>query len=424
MRKILLSVIRQTIMLVILTASVSFVSAQGIDLNRQIVLPQKTTTRQSAIQQIEQQTEYRVAYHRQFFDDEVNVNFTRTNVVLSDLMDRMLDGSGMVYRTDGNYILITGTPSQTAMVNIIRNLSGRVIDNETGANAVPGATVEIIGSNRKTTTDNNGQFHIRNIASGKHIIKLTTDGGETIRYREITIPDSRDADITLSIGEIMHRVEAEPEQTNVIGTVRSTAYYVPTVFETSSFTDQPTEMFVVSAKELDHNYKPRIGVKTNLLYLATTTLNLGVEFGLARKWTLDITAGVNPWDLNDDKGGIRHWLVQPEVRYWFCNRFERHFIGLHGIYGEYEIANVNLKPFGNDLTNKRYNGWGAGGGVSYGYHLPMGKRWGWEFTVGAGYIYLDYDKYNCGECDNLIKSANKHYWGITKAGISLILMIK
>lgn len=30
-------------------------------------------------------------------------------------------------------------------------------------------------------------------------------------------------------------------------------------------------------------------VKTNLLYDATTTMNLGVEFGLSPKWTLDVS---------------------------------------------------------------------------------------------------------------------------------------
>ena len=41
----------------------------------------------------------------------------------------------------------------------------------------------------------------------------------------------------------------------------------------------------------------KIAVKSNLLYDATTTVNLGLEFGLARKWTLDIPVNYNPWPL-------------------------------------------------------------------------------------------------------------------------------
>lgn len=32
----------------------------------------------------------------------------------------------------------------------------------------------------------------------------------------------------------------------------------------------------------------KVAVKSNLLYDATTTMNLGLEVALARKWTLDI----------------------------------------------------------------------------------------------------------------------------------------
>ena len=32
----------------------------------------------------------------------------------------------------------------------------------------------------------------------------------------------------------------------------------------------------------------KVALKSNLLYDATTTMNLGLEFGLARKWTLDV----------------------------------------------------------------------------------------------------------------------------------------
>ena len=32
----------------------------------------------------------------------------------------------------------------------------------------------------------------------------------------------------------------------------------------------------------------KIGVKSNVLYDAMTTMNVGVEFGIAPQWTLDI----------------------------------------------------------------------------------------------------------------------------------------
>jgi hypothetical protein len=54
----------------------------------------------------------------------------------------------------------------------------------------------------------------------------------------------------------------------------------------------------------------------------------------------------------------------------------------------------------------------------------LGNRWGLEATVGVGYAYLDYDKYPCAKCGRKIGSASEHYFGPTKAGITLIFMIK
>ena len=34
----------------------------------------------------------------------------------------------------------------------------------------------------------------------------------------------------------------------------------------------------------------KVALKTNLLYDATSTMNLGFEFGLSPKWTLDVSA--------------------------------------------------------------------------------------------------------------------------------------
>lgn len=73
----------------------------------------------------------------------------------------------------------------------------------------------------------------------------------------------------------------------------------------------------------------KIAVKTNLLYDATTTLNLGTEFRVAPRWTIDLSGNYNPFSFKNDKK-MKHWLVQPEARYWLCEAFNGHFFALHG----------------------------------------------------------------------------------------------
>ena len=176
----------------------------------------------------------------------------------------------------------------------------------------------------------------------------------------------------------------------------------------------------------------KMAVKTNLLYGAgTLTPNLGVEFGLGKRTTLDISGGYNPWNLDgtptDNKKWV-HYLVQPEFRYWLCERFNGHFFGVHGLFGEYNVGGIEIPSlFGGDALmdkNFRYDGTVYGGGLSYGYNWMWSKRWGMEFTLGIGAAYFEYDKYGCDMCADQVGTGSKFYFGPTKAGISLVFLIK
>lgn len=177
--------------------------------------------------------------------------------------------------------------------------------------------------------------------------------------------------------------------------------------------------FLNAQTENDQTYLPKFALKTNALYWATTTPNLGIEIGLSRKFTLDISGNYNPWKFSDNER-IKHWLVQPELRYWFCERFNGHYLGLHGHYAEYNVGGIKML----DLDGKYYQGNLYGGGISYGYHWILNDRWSLEASVGVGYAHLDYDKYPCAKCGPKIKSDTKNYWGPTKAAISFIYVIK
>ena len=51
-----------------------------------------------------------------------------------------------------------------------------------------------------------------------------------------------------------------------------------------------------------------VALKTNLLFWATTSPNLGMELALAPQWTLDLSAAYNPWTFRNDKK-MRFWLA-------------------------------------------------------------------------------------------------------------------
>ena len=244
-----------------------------------------------------------------------------------------------------------------------------------------------------------------------------------------------------------------------------------------------------------------MALKSNILYDATSTINLGYEVGLNRKMTLDIWVNYNPWTLGSKWVGLyereliqvpdgyrasaqqrtsklKHLAIQPEIRFWPCEKFNGHFFGIHTHGGIYNIGALKL-PFnfgrnkdaqGNFLGTypvtmmpadhsaltvsgvayhpwrgntqvtdndtywrnadndgiyiNSYEGWFVGAGVSYGYHMIIAPRFSIEVTVGAGYTYFRYDKNRCTDCKKKIGEGESHYIGPDRAGITAVIMLK
>lgn len=179
----------------------------------------------------------------------------------------------------------------------------------------------------------------------------------------------------------------------------------------------------------------KFAVKTNALYLGTATPNLGLEVALSDRWTLEVEGGYNPWTFDsEDNMKIKHWLVSPEFRYWFCESFQGHFVGLNGNYTQFNIGAVPVpvsslfvdiaRSTETDLENSRIQGWAAGAGVTYGYAFPIARRWNMELTLGYGLWYTRYDQFESRKCGLFQQTVEKVAVGPTALGVSFIFMIK
>jgi opacity protein-like surface antigen len=164
----------------------------------------------------------------------------------------------------------------------------------------------------------------------------------------------------------------------------------------------------------------KIAIKTNLLYDATATLNIGAEFSLSDRWTVDIPVNYNALSFGDARW--KHWMVQPEARLWTCKKFNGHFFGVHFHYADYNVGGMSF--LSDNMKNYRYQGHLYGAGVSWGYQWLIGKRWNLEATVGVGYARLDDKKLPAVSCGSCLKERHKNYWGPTKLGLSLMFFIK
>lgn len=162
-----------------------------------------------------------------------------------------------------------------------------------------------------------------------------------------------------------------------------------------------------------------VGIKTNLLYDATGSMNLGVELKTDNRTSLDLSGSWNPFTFSENRKW-KHFLFQPEFRLWTKETFSGHFFGVHAHYAYYNVGRLPHGPFSEYMANHRFEGWLAGAGVSYGYRWNFSQNWGLEATAGIGYAYLDYDKYKCDKCGEKLGSDTKHYFGPTKLGVTLI----
>ena len=167
----------------------------------------------------------------------------------------------------------------------------------------------------------------------------------------------------------------------------------------------------------------KVGVKTNALYWATATPNLGLEFAIADRWTFEIAGGWNPWTFDAEKNiKAKHFLVTPEIRYWFCESFNGHFIGINGNYTQFNVGGIHVPEvfykvsskgiFLDNLQHSRSEGW------------AISRRWNMEFTLGVGVWYSEYDSYETRPCGLFRGSNISKVIGPTDLGISFIYLIK
>lgn len=157
------------------------------------------------------------------------------------------------------------------------------------------------------------------------------------------------------------------------------------------------------------SFAQKMALKTNALYWGALTPNAGVEFAINNNVTFELLGAYNPWTFKDDKK-MRFWLAQPEVKYWFCEKFEGHFVGLH----------AHGAQFFGGFNSTRYDGYLAGGGISYGYDWILSPYLNLEVSLGIGYAHLWYDKSPRIYCEKCKFSERKNYFGPTKASVSLV----
>ena len=183
---------------------------------------------------------------------------------------------------------------------------------------------------------------------------------------------------------------------------------------------EPEPVVLSTPEPVVEKWRPHVYLKTNLLGLAASVANVGVEVDLAKHVSISLPVYYSAWDYFTSPVKFRALATQPEVRFWTSKENDGFFAGAHFGLAYYNVA------FNGDYRYQDYNGEtpAIGGGLNIGYRLPVSKnkRWKMEFSFGAGRYTLHYDKfYNTENTGDGFKAetVEKTYWGIDQASISL-----
>ena len=167
------------------------------------------------------------------------------------------------------------------------------------------------------------------------------------------------------------------------------------------------------ATELPERDYDRWAIKSNALYLAAGVTNIGGEYAFHPHWSVDLPLVYSPYTLARTYR-MRFLYIQPEARYWLDRPMKGHFFGVHLHAG---VFNVSLDNRNRYQSEKGFHG----AGISYGYAMPLSRRWSMEFTVGVGYAFTKYcTYYNVPNGIRYEKDIPYHYWGLTKLGLNFV----
>lgn len=188
--------------------------------------------------------------------------------------------------------------------------------------------------------------------------------------------------------------------------------------------------YVTQLSDADDVRKPfYMAGKTNLVYDALLVPNIGLEFYLGRNWSIGADWMYSWWSKNSRH---RYWRIYGggiTLRRWFGRAASEkpltgHHIGVYGLAGTYDIEFGGTGYMGGKPGDNMFARMSYGGGIEYGYSLPLTRRLNMDFTIGLGYLGGKYYKYKPYEGHYVwLETKNRHYFGPTKIEVSLVWLI-
>lgn len=160
-----------------------------------------------------------------------------------------------------------------------------------------------------------------------------------------------------------------------------------------------------------------LSVNTDLAMAALQTPSFGMELVVGNHTSISLNGlgNYNPWGSN-----VRILAFQPELRYYLSRRpMYHHFVGVCGLAASYDML----------YDGVRRDGYGIGGGITFGYVVPLSSRWNIDFHAGFTTFFYEQrefepDKFANETVDKILPlNTNGHYTLPARIGVSLTYII-
>ena len=170
--------------------------------------------------------------------------------------------------------------------------------------------------------------------------------------------------------------------------------------------------------------QPRMALRTNLLYDATLSPNLGVDVRVDSAWTVGLLVGINAWDIDKEKNKKwRHGLFSLRARKYRDSLFHKGYFEGDLIYSHYNVGNTKI-PFGlyKSVKDRRLQGDLMALGGKYGYSWILARHWRIEAEAGVAVGYAWFKEYDCDHCGTYYGKGDRIFL-LPQLGINVVYII-
>ena len=185
------------------------------------------------------------------------------------------------------------------------------------------------------------------------------------------------------------------------------------------------QVAVAQSPSGDSTQQSRIALRTNLLYDATLSPNLGVDVRVDSAWTVGLLAGINAWDIDKAKNKKwRHMLFSLRARkYLKKTLFQKNYMEFDAIYSHFNVGNTKI-PFGiySATKDRRLQGDLVALGGKYGYSWILARDWRIEAEGGVAVGYAWFKEYDCPHCGTFLGNGDRIFL-LPQLGINVVYII-